>query len=138
MPDHQTINVTQIQKNEGCMSGCGTLFAVALLLGLAIEYWYISVGLAVLGAGIGFYLWQQRQGEVSTGPPAASVVTAAAVPAELAPRERCENCGLDVSGNFCGHCGAARRRTCAGCGRHGLTSSFCPECGSATYQPPVP
>jgi hypothetical protein len=36
----QNVNVTQVVQNQGCMSGCFTLFAVLAVIGLAVEYWY--------------------------------------------------------------------------------------------------
>ena len=59
----------------------------------------------------------------------------AATSAPLAP-SACDACGAQVSGNFCADCGKARTRTCAGCEQVGLTSDFCPNCGSATYESP--
>jgi len=35
----QNVNVTQVVQNQGCMSGCFTLFAVLAVIGLAVEYW---------------------------------------------------------------------------------------------------
>jgi len=133
VPDHQTINVTQIQKNEGCLGGCGTIFAVTLLIGLAVEYWYVALAAAVVGAGIAFYLWQQQPQAVLPGPQDAEHYQ----PISQASAT-CGACGHQVATHFCGYCGLAQTRTCAGCGRRGLTSSFCPDCGSATYQPPAP
>jgi rRNA maturation protein Nop10 len=133
MRDNQTIIVSQ--KNEGCLSGCGTLFALLLVVGLAIQYWYVVVPLAVVGAGAGVWMWNRRQLEPTVG-------TAATGPAPSPPTAlgagACPNCGMPSVGNFCPHCGAARGRTCADCGRRGLDSPFCPDCGSATYAPPPP
>jgi hypothetical protein len=44
MPERQTIIVTQNNSNDGgCLSGCGTLLAVMLVVGLVVTYWYVAV-----------------------------------------------------------------------------------------------
>jgi O-antigen/teichoic acid export membrane protein len=59
--EQQTIVVQQTNTNGGCFGGCGTAIAVVLLVGLAVEYWYIALGVALVGAvGAGWYLYQQR------------------------------------------------------------------------------
>ena len=131
MPENQTIVVTQ--KNEGCLSGCGTVLGVLLLVGLAVQYWYIAVPLAVVGAGTAFW-YHTRQADLAGAQPPLTP-PAPGVSASLASAP-CANCGQPSSGNFCNHCGAARGRSCSGCSAHGLDSPFCPSCGAATYQPP--
>jgi hypothetical protein len=42
-----------VEKKGGCFSGCGTAFAVLLPIGLAIEYWYVALGIFVLAVAIG-------------------------------------------------------------------------------------
>jgi hypothetical protein len=132
VPDNQTIIVTQ--KNEGCLSGCGTLFAVLIVAGLTINYWYVALPLAIAGAGAGVWIWNRRQvrpavaGDTHPTRPAPTALGAGV----------CPNCDTPSSDTFCPHCGAARGRTCAHCGRRGLDSPFCPDCGSATYTPPTP
>jgi hypothetical protein len=37
-----------VEKKGGCLSGCGTTLAVMLLIGLAVEYWYISLALVAI------------------------------------------------------------------------------------------
>lgn len=46
MSSQQPIHVT-VEKKRGS-GGCGTTLAVMLLIGLAIEYWYLSLGLAII------------------------------------------------------------------------------------------
>jgi ribosomal protein L32 len=136
--EQQHINVTQIQKNEGCLSGCGTLFAVAVVLGLAIQYWYISAAVAVLAIGFAVYWFGFRErpaletaGHAAVGPAPSEAVRPSG--------NRCENCGATgVTSLFCPECGAAQTLTCSGCGKKGLSSTFCPECGSATFRHPAP
>ena len=141
----QNVNVTQVVQNQGCMSGCFTLFAVLAVIGLAVEYWYVSVGVLVVAAVGGYFYWrhQQELAAAAPAPPlhAQSTVGAAIVsPEETAAfAKTCASCGMTgLSGKFCPECGAAQTKTCAGCGMSGLASAFCPECGSATYWPPVP
>ncbi len=57
----QNVNVTQVVQNQGCMSGCFTLFAVLAVIGLAVEYWYVSVGVLVVAALAGWLYWRQQQ-----------------------------------------------------------------------------
>ena len=126
MRDNQTIIVTQ--KNQGCLSGCGTAVAVILLIGLAVQYWYISLMIVVVAAGAGIWHLQRR-------PSTDAVQTAAPPPIVIS--SSCSHCGAAVTGNFCGECGTAKTRQCTGCEQRGLMSAFCPNCGSATYLPPT-
>jgi Short C-terminal domain len=47
MVQQQPIRVV-VEKKGGCFSGCGTTFAVLLLIGLAVEYWYLALGLLLI------------------------------------------------------------------------------------------
>jgi predicted RNA-binding Zn-ribbon protein involved in translation (DUF1610 family) len=142
----QQINVTQVQKNEGCLSGCGTLLAVAIVLGVAIEYWYVSAGVAVLAIGFAIYWFGFRAQEAVEAAPSpviapagSSRVTTTRPTVPVSRKDACENCGATgLGGLFCPNCGAAQALTCSNCAKHGLSSPFCPDCGSATYKPPVP
>jgi hypothetical protein len=134
LPEHQTIIVTQNNSNDGgCLSGCGTLFAVMIVVGLLVTYWYVAVPVAVVAVGLGVWLWRRQPAPTPPAP-------APAIPAGPGPLTTadCVNCGQRSAGNFCQHCGTARGRTCADCGRQGLNSPYCPWCGSATYAPPPP
>lgn len=42
-----------VERRGGCLSGCGSTLAVLLLIGIAIRFWYVSVGLLVLVAAVG-------------------------------------------------------------------------------------
>ncbi|HEX6020375.1 MAG TPA: hypothetical protein VFZ00_00170 [Solirubrobacter sp.] len=130
----QNVYVTQNNTNRGCMSGCGSVFAVALVIGLAVQYWYISAALVVIGVGaaVWYYRTQHNQG------PAAPTPTAIRPAPAPALAGTCEQCGASTNGNFCANCGAAQTRTCTHCGARGLTSPYCPQCGAATYTPPTP
>ena len=129
--DKQNIYVTQTNTNQGCFGGCGTAFAVVLLVGIAIQYWYVSLALAVVGSGIGLWYYRTQQNELSRR-------ERHAVASPLSGPHSCENCGHPVTGNFCAHCGTAQNRTCAHCGKTGLSSPYCPDCGAATFAPPAP
>jgi hypothetical protein len=52
MAQRQPIHVV-VEKKGGCLSGCGTAFAVLLLIALAVKYWYVVVGILVLAAAVG-------------------------------------------------------------------------------------
>jgi hypothetical protein len=144
--DPQTIiiNNSNVQKNSGCLGGCGTVFAVLLLVGLAVEYWYISVGVLVVGiAAAAWHYFDQRQklgaGHQAVPARATRSPQSVAAPAAHSPSGVCAGCGAaDVNTAFCAHCGRAQSKTCAGCGVTGLHSQFCPDCGSATFTPPSP
>lgn len=43
MAQQQPIRVV-VEKKGGCFSGCGTMLAVLVVLGLTIQYWYITLG----------------------------------------------------------------------------------------------
>ncbi|WP_028061176.1 hypothetical protein [Candidatus Solirubrobacter pratensis] len=133
-------NVYVTQNNRGCFSGCGTAFAVILLIGIAVQYWYVSVALVVIGAAVGVWYYRTQRAAVAAGPVggAESGRLAAAPGNDPAAARTCASCGELTAGNFCSHCGAAQSRTCAGCGKPGLLSAYCPECGAATYTPPTP
>lgn len=116
------------------------------MLGLAIEYWYVSVGVAVLAIGFAVYWFGFRAREaVEAAEPSpaigggggASRVTSTGPARPSSQDAVCENCGAAGPGGlFCPDCGAAQALTCSGCGQRGLSSPFCPECGSATYKHP--
>jgi hypothetical protein len=53
----------QVEKKSGT-SGCLTVFAICLLIGLLIEFWYVALALAVI-AGIGVSIYRSKQKEKS-------------------------------------------------------------------------
>lgn len=140
----QNVTVTQVVRNDddSCAAlGCGGLFAVMVLIGLAVEYWYIAVPVAVILIPLGVYLYIEGGKENQQVPTPAE--TQMATPGSATPLAEatttCDSCGTQgLTTVFCPHCGAAQRMSCAGCERTGLTSAFCPDCGSATYKPPTP
>jgi hypothetical protein len=144
--DPQTIiiNNSNVQKNSGCLGGCGTVFAVLLLVGLAVQYWYISVGVLVVGiAAAAWHYFNQQQKLPARQPAVPSSLRRspepAAAPAAHSQSRVCAGCGAaGVDTAFCAHCGQPQSKTCAGCGITGLQSQFCPDCGSATFTPPSP
>lgn len=48
-----------IVERRGCGSGCGTFLAVVLVLGLAIQYWYAAIPVAIALAA-GAWWWNTR------------------------------------------------------------------------------
>jgi hypothetical protein len=60
MTQQQPIHVV-VEKKGGCLSGCGTAFAILLLIALAVKYWYVVVGILVLVAAVGVVQHSQRQ-----------------------------------------------------------------------------
>ncbi len=132
--EHQTIIVTQ---NNGGRSGggCGTVFAVFIVVALAIQYWYISAAVVLIALGAGAWYLSRRR---ATASPLAAPHAAPALATPAGSASVCGNCDAVVRGNFCSECGAAHSLICAHCGQRGLTSPYCPQCGAATYQPPTP
>jgi hypothetical protein len=133
MADNQTIVVTQ--KNESCLGGCGTVFGVLLLIGLAVEYWYVAVPIAVVAIGAALWYHSNQPAPVSAAAPIPAAPASGAL--GVLNAGPCPRCGQHSTGNFCQHCGSARGLTCSGCERHGLDSPFCPHCGAATFAPPT-
>jgi hypothetical protein len=131
--ERQTIIVTQ---NNGGRSGggCGSVFAVIVVVALAVHYWYISAAVVLIALGAGAWYLSRRGTDASA---LASPHVAPLTPAN-GPASVCRNCAAVVRGNFCSECGAAHSLICAHCGQRGLTSPYCPQCGAATYQPPTP
>jgi Short C-terminal domain len=64
MSQQQSQTVQVIQKNGGCFSGCGTVFAVLLLIGLTVAYWYVALPLAILLIGGGLWYRSQKKKEL--------------------------------------------------------------------------
>jgi hypothetical protein len=61
MAQQQPIRVV-VERKGGCFSGCGTAIAVLFLIGIAIKFWYVSVGLIVLAVVVGLIAnTQQKQ-----------------------------------------------------------------------------
>lgn len=102
MPENQTVIVTQ--KNGGCLSGCGSLFAVLVVIGLAIEYWYIAIAVAAVAACVGVWYWR-RQPQVAAAPATTAVAASPALTSAsgnvMASEQPCTICSSPVSGNFC-------------------------------------
>lgn len=42
----------QVEKKNGCGSGCATVLAVCLVIGLLVEYWYVALALVVVGGAV--------------------------------------------------------------------------------------
>jgi hypothetical protein len=58
----QNVQVTQV--NKGCGSGCGTLLAVILVVGLIVTYWYVAIPVAVLAIAGGVYWWYRQRNKL--------------------------------------------------------------------------
>jgi hypothetical protein len=52
MGQQQPIRVV-VERKDGCFSGCGTALAVLFLIGIAVKFWYVSVGLIVVAVVAG-------------------------------------------------------------------------------------
>ncbi len=103
MGQQQPIRVVVEKKPSGCWG----VFGVMLLIGLAIEYWYISLGILVLLAVIGVVA-QSKQKEQRTlaeekarrrpGPRDPWLNEVAVALADLGLIERARNTGAQVGG----------------------------------------
>lgn len=69
MNQQQAQTVQVIQKNEGCLSGCGTLLAVLFVLGLLVTYWYVAIPVAVVLGGVGLWYWNERKNQLPAPQP---------------------------------------------------------------------
>ena len=49
-------------------SGCGTWLAVMILLGLAIEYWYVSLGIVAIVIAVAMIRARRSANSLVTGP----------------------------------------------------------------------
>lgn len=133
MGEQQPMIVQVQQVNRGCgCGGCLTFIVVLAVLGLAIEYWYIALGIAVVAGLVGLMMWANRDaGEEQTEEGSAkSRGELWASQTNTAVIDLCGACGAQIDGAFCGSCGAPRNQRCSGCGQ-ALTSRFCPNCGTA-------
>jgi hypothetical protein len=75
----------EVQKKGGCLSGCATIFAVVLVIGLAVTYWYVAVPIAVVGLIAGGIYWNSQRSQAPGIPapaaPAAPLSQSARTPA---------------------------------------------------------
>jgi hypothetical protein len=60
----QNVQVTQVVQNKGCLSGCGTVFAILIVVALVTTYWYVAVPVAVLAVAGGVYWYYRQRGEL--------------------------------------------------------------------------
>lgn len=58
MAQQQPIRVVVEHKKSG---GCGTVLGVLILLGLAIEYWYVALGILILVMAVGLVVNSQQR-----------------------------------------------------------------------------
>src|SRR5664279_464622 len=81
-------------------SGCGTVLAVMIVLGLAIEYWYVSVAIVAVVIGVALML-RARQRELARhkpGPRDPWLNEVAVAVAELGFKEAARNTGAQLGG----------------------------------------
>ncbi len=58
-----------VQQKQGCFGGCLTFFAVLVVIGLGIRYWYIAVPILIVGATFAYYQWDQNRKRAGRVPP---------------------------------------------------------------------
>lgn len=99
MAQQEPIRVV-VEKKGGCFSGCGTALAVLFLLGLAVKFWYISVGLVVLAIAIGIAHnnEQKRKARREPGPRDPWLNQVAVSLSDLGLKEVARNTGSHVGG----------------------------------------
>lgn len=104
------VSVEPARRGCGC-GGCLTVIAVAIVIALAIEYWYLAaIVVGVIGLVAALNFWQRRQ---EPQPPQV---------------QTCGGCGSTLKGPFCGTCGLPHAARCRGCGAP-LDSPYCAHCG---------
>ena len=99
MSQQQPIRVV-VEKKGGCFSGCGSTLAILLLVGLAVKYWYLALGLIVLIAA-GALVARSRQREQSScrpGPRDPWLNEVAVALADLELTEQACNTGTQLGG----------------------------------------
>jgi hypothetical protein len=89
-----------VEKKGGCFSGCSTTLAILVLIGLAIEYWYVALGIAALvvvaGAIVNAQKRQQARYRPAPQDPWVNEVTVAL--ADLGLIEQARNTGAQLGG----------------------------------------
>ena len=121
MPEHQTIIVTQNNSNDGgCLSGCGTVFALMLVVGLVVTYWYVAVPVAVVAVGIGVWLWSRQP--APTRWPSRAAIPVAAGPLPPPPARTADSRRPATSASTAARHSAALARTAATTGSTALTA----------------
>jgi hypothetical protein len=89
-----------VEKKGGCLSGCGTTLAVMLLLGLTIQYWYITVPIMAIVAlaAISNANTQRRKAAHQPGPRDPWLNEVAVALADLGLKEIARNTGAQLGG----------------------------------------
>jgi Short C-terminal domain len=97
MAEQQPIRVV-VEKKGGCFSGCGTTLAILLLIGLAVKYWYLSLGLVLIAVAVLLLraAQEKRKAQQRTGPRDAWLNEVAVALAELGLIESARNTGTQL------------------------------------------
>src|SRR5579875_1086308 len=104
MAQQQPIRVV-VERKGGCFSGCGTTLAVLFLIGIAIKFWYVAVGLIVLAVVVGVIVNSQHKQKAKeaarqrTGPRDPWLNEIAVVLGELGLTEVARNTGAQLGGS---------------------------------------
>src|SRR5579875_1377203 len=104
MAQQQPIRVV-VERKGGCFSGCGTTLAVLFLIGIAIKFWYVAVGLIVLAVVVGVIVNSQHKQKAKeaarqrTGPRDPWLNEIAVVLGELGLTEVARNTGSQLGGS---------------------------------------
>lgn len=123
------VRIEQMKSGCGC-GGCLTILAVALVIGFAIEYWYVAVAIAAIAAIAGVAIWLDRRQKQPGGTDISAKSRGELWASQGAPVvDLCGSCGAQMTGSFCASCGTPRPQRCSGCGTP-VTSRFCPNCGT--------
>jgi hypothetical protein len=89
-----------VEKKGGCFSGCGSTLAILLLVGLAVKYWYLALGLIALVVA-GALMARTRQHDQSRprpGPRDPWLNEVAVALADLELTEQARNTGTQLGG----------------------------------------
>jgi hypothetical protein len=89
-----------VEKKGGCLSGCGTMFAVLVVLGLTIQYWYIALGIVavVVVAAMVRSSQEREKARHRAGPRDPWLNEVAVALADLGLKEFARNTGAQLGG----------------------------------------
>jgi hypothetical protein len=89
-----------VEKKGGCFCGCGTSLAVLLVVGLAVQYWYVLLGAVVLAVVVGIVRSSQakKTAHRRPGPRDPWINEVAVALADLGLTETARNTGAQLGG----------------------------------------